>query len=80
MKDTRGNNNLLSVIMERWPFSGKADEITFQSSGLLTLGTEIELQLIDPQLFEGRGVTRGERLRSARQTEKSDDYRAASLL
>ncbi len=41
------NVNLLSFIMERWPFSGTPDEITFQSSGILTLGVEIELQLID---------------------------------
>lgn len=51
MKDTRGSGKFLSVIMERWPFSGKADDISFQSSGVLTLGVEIELQLIDRTNF-----------------------------
>src|SRR6185369_9599278 len=41
------NNNLLSFVMERWPFSSTPDEIKFRSAGVLTLGVEIELQLID---------------------------------
>lgn len=39
--------NVLSMLLERWPFQGKLPEIDFQSSGILTLGVEIELQLIN---------------------------------
>lgn len=41
--------NLLDIILERLPFMGKAEEIAFQSHGTLTLGVEIELQVIDPE-------------------------------
>jgi carboxylate-amine ligase len=41
------NSNFESLIMGMWPFSGEPEDITFQSAGTLTLGVEIELQLID---------------------------------
>lgn len=43
----QNTNKLFDTFMERWPFYGKADDITFQSAGVLTLGTEMELQIID---------------------------------
>lgn len=39
---------LMDIILERLPFIGKADTIDFHSHGSLTLGVEIELQIIDP--------------------------------
>lgn len=41
-------SSFLDILREYWPFRGKADEITFKTNGELTLGAEIELQLIDP--------------------------------
>lgn len=41
------NLNIVDKILNHLPFSGTADEIAFQSAGVLTLGAEIELQIID---------------------------------
>lgn len=46
------NQNLIDIILERLPFIGKAEKITFQSGGILTLGVEIELQIIDPETLQ----------------------------
>lgn len=46
------NGGLIEIILERMPFIGKAEEIDFQSHGQLTLGVEIELQIIDPSTFQ----------------------------
>src|SRR5215469_11652090 len=46
MKDKK-KTGLLGSMMDWWSLSGNHDDITFQSSGVLTLGVEVELQLID---------------------------------
>lgn len=39
--------NILEMIVEKWPFFSKGNAIPFQTNGELTLGVEIELQLVD---------------------------------
>jgi carboxylate-amine ligase len=46
---TKIKNKILSTIANKLPFIGKYNEVTFQSNGVLTLGVEIELQLIDKE-------------------------------
>jgi glutamate---cysteine ligase / carboxylate-amine ligase len=43
------NLSLMDIILERLPFIGKAEKIDFHSHGFLTLGVEVELQIIDPE-------------------------------
>lgn len=43
---------LMDVIRGHLPFASKADDIVFTSHGVLTLGTEIELQIIDPTTLD----------------------------
>jgi glutamate---cysteine ligase / carboxylate-amine ligase len=43
------SQHFIDIFLERLPFSGKAGEIVFQSNGVLTLGVEIELQVVDPK-------------------------------
>jgi carboxylate-amine ligase len=42
-------SGLIEAFLDHLPFREKADEIAFQSAGILTLGAEIELQIIDCQ-------------------------------
>ena len=39
---------MADVLREQLPFKSKSEKLTFQSDGELTLGVEIELQIIDP--------------------------------
>lgn len=45
---TAASKRILNILRERLPFVGKGQEIAFTPGGVLTLGVEIELQLIDP--------------------------------
>ncbi len=47
----RKKNRILDALMSYLPTSGKTEDIEFKSAGELTLGAEIELQIIDPQSF-----------------------------
>lgn len=44
-------SGLIEAFLDHLPFRDKASEIAFQSAGVLTLGAEIELQIIDPNSF-----------------------------